>query len=327
MTCPRCQTANPDEHRFCSQCGVRLIEHSVALAGSLRDQLQRGLARLVEGEWGQAREQFRRCLELDPSHGPSALYLGLVDCLEGAPSRAREHLRRAVELDPDLVNGWLLLGLMAESEEDYAEAEVCMSRAALLEPNAMLARARLAYLATARGDHEAALPELRLWAEAQPEESAPLLHLASALVELEEWTEAAQALDRALSLEPQSAALHRRRGDLCRRLVERERAEAHYAAALALDPEDDETRLKHALLLADLGRVDDALAELSEILRRDTGNAVAHYQRGLLLYTEKGDLDAALADLDRALALDPEDTTTRLIRQELVLERGEPEER
>jgi len=26
VTCPRCQTGNPDEHRFCAQCGVRLIE-------------------------------------------------------------------------------------------------------------------------------------------------------------------------------------------------------------------------------------------------------------------------------------------------------------
>lgn len=323
MTCPRCQTGNPDEHRFCAQCGVRLIERSGALAGSLREQLHFGLALLVEGEWGRAREQFRRCLELDPGHGPSALYLGLVDCLEGAPSRARDHLRRAVELDPELVNGWLLLGLVAESEEDYAEAEECMARAAHLEPNAHLARARLAGLANARGEVEAALPELRRWADGQPDESAPLLHLASALSGLEEWGEAAQVLDRALELEPESAALHRRRGDLCRRTGERERAERHFAAALALDPEDDETRLKHALLLGDLDRIDDALAELNEVVRRDPDNAVALYQRGLLLYAERGELDAALADLDAAHALDPDDPSVRLIRQELLLEREE----
>lgn len=323
MTCPRCQTGNPDEHRFCAQCGVRLIERGGALAGSLRERLHQGLALLVEGEWGRAREQFRRCLELDPGHGPSALYLGLVDVLEGGPSRARDHLRRAVELDPELVNGWLLLGLVAESEEDYAEAEECMSRAALLEPNAHLARARLAGLANARGDLEAALPELRRWADGQPDESAPLLHLANALTGLEEWTEAAHVLDRALELEPESAALHRRRGDLCRRTGERERAERHFATALELDPDDDETRLKHALLLADLARIDDALAELDEVMRRDSENAVALYHRGLLRYVERHELDAALADLDRAAELDPDDPSVRLIRQELLLEREE----
>ena len=322
MICPRCQSANPDEHRYCAQCGVRLLEPSAALAGSLREQLHRGLALLVEGEWGRAREQFRRCLELDPRHGASALYLGLVDCLEGAPSSGREHLRRAVELDPDLVNGWLLLGLLAESEEDRAEAEACLSRAAQLEPHAHLARARLAALEVARGDYEAALPDLRRWVEAQPGESAPLLYLASALVELEEWDGAADALDRALAVEPQSAALHRRRGDLCRRRGEKDRAAEHYAAALALDAGDDGTRLKHALLLADLERPDDALAELDEIVRRDPENAGALYQRGLLLYTEKGDVSAALADLGRALALDPEDAMTRMIHQELLLERS-----
>jgi len=322
MICPRCQSANPDEHRYCAQCGVRLLEPSAVLAGSLREQLHRGLALLVEGEWGRAREQFRRCLELDPRHGASALYLGLVDCLEGAPSSGREHLRRAVELDPDLVNGWLLLGLMAESEEDYAEAETCLSRAAMLEPHAHLARARLAALEVARGDYEAALPELRRWVEAQPGESAPLLYLASSLVELEEWAEAADVLDRALAVEPQSAALHRRRGDLCRRVGEKARAADHYAAALALDSDDDETRLKHALLLADLERVDEALAGLTEVLRRDPESAAALYQRGLLRYTEKGDLGGALEDLERALELDPDDALTRMIHQELLLERG-----
>src|SRR5262249_5875240 len=152
------------------------------------------------------------------------LYLGLIHCLEGAPSSARDHLRHALELDPELVNGWLLLGLMAESEEDIAEAEECMAQAVALEPQAHLARARLASLAVARADLEAAWPELRGWAHAQPGESAPLLHLATALLANEEWSEAAEVLDRALNLEPQSAALHRRRGDLFRRTGERERA-------------------------------------------------------------------------------------------------------
>ena len=198
-----------------------------------------------------------------------------------------------------------------------------MSRAALLEPNAHVARARLAGLARLRGDVEAALPELRRWADGQPDESAPLLHLANALTGLEEWAEAARVLDRALELEPESAALHRRRGDLCRRTGERPRAERHFAAALALDPDDDETRLKRALLLADLERVDEAIAELDEVVRRDSENAVALYHRGLLRYVERDDLDGALADLDRAAVLDPEDPSVRLIRQELLLERAE----
>src|SRR5437879_3790659 len=120
MICPRCQSANPDEHRYCAQCGARLLVREGPLGGSLREQLQRGLALLVEGEWSLGRSQLERCLALDLKHGASLLYLGLIECLEGAPRRARERLERAVHLDPELVNAWLLLGLMAESEEDFA---------------------------------------------------------------------------------------------------------------------------------------------------------------------------------------------------------------
>ncbi len=197
-----------------------------------------------------------------------------------------------------------------------------MARAVLLEPRAHLARARLASLAVARGDYEAALPELRRWAEAQPAESAPLLHLATSLLAIEVWGEAADVLDRALTLEPQSAALHRRRGDLCRRMRERERAADHYARAVELDPDDEETRLKLALLLADLGRVDEALAELTDLVRRDPANAEAHFQRGLLLYTERGELEAALASVEKAIALEPDDAAWRMIHKELLLERA-----
>ena len=68
--------------------------------------------------------------------------------------------------------------------------------------------------------------------------------------------------------------------------------------------------------------VDEALAELTEIVTRDPEHAGALYQRGLLLYTEKGALVAALEDLERALALEPDDALVRMIHQELVLERG-----
>jgi hypothetical protein len=70
MICPRCQSANPDEHRYCSQCGVRLLEPSSVLAGSLREQLHRGLRPPGRGRVGararavqalpRARSQARR---------------------------------------------------------------------------------------------------------------------------------------------------------------------------------------------------------------------------------------------------------------------------
>jgi tetratricopeptide (TPR) repeat protein len=322
VICPRCQTANPDEHRYCPQCGTRLIERGGALGGSLRDQLHRGLALLVDGEWAGARTQFARCLALDPTHGASLLYLGLIDCLEGAPGRAREHLARAVTLDPELVNAWLLLGLMAESEEDFAEAARCYRESVARQGGAHLANQRLAFLALARGDRDEALPYLRAWLEGQRAETAPLLHLSAALLELGNESEAAATLDRALALEPEAPALHRRRGDLCLRMGQKREAAAHYQEALAAEPREVETRVKYGVTLASLGEVDRAIAALEQALEQDPDRADASYELGVLYYTELGDLDRALAAISRALELTPQDATARMIYQELLLEQG-----
>jgi len=323
MFCPRCQSANLDEHRYCSQCGSRLLARSGPLAGSLQERLQRGLSLLVKGEWSEARAEFERCLALDPKHGASLLYLGLIECLEGAPSRARARLEAAVSLDPDLVNAWLLLGLMAESEEDFAAAQSCFVEAVRRKPEANLAHGRLAFLALAGGDRDEALPHLRAWVEGQLGETAPLLHLSAALIELGNESEAAATLDRALALEPDAPALHRRRGDLCRRMGAKREAAKHYRVALASEPEDVDTRVKYGLTLVALGDVEGAISALEEAVAKAPDRADAHYELGLLYYTEAGDLAGALKEIEAALELDPEDATARMIHQELLLERGQ----
>ena len=69
------------------------------------------------------------------------------------------------------------------------------------------------------------------------------------------------------------------------------------------------------------------LGEPFLVAGRTFAQAIARAHRGnaqdmMLLYTEKSALVAALEDLERALALEPDDALVRMIHQELVLERG-----
>jgi hypothetical protein len=64
MICPAAR-ARTDEHRYCSQAG-RLLEPSSVLAGSLREQLHRGLGAAGRRQWGRAREQ-QALPRVDPS--------------------------------------------------------------------------------------------------------------------------------------------------------------------------------------------------------------------------------------------------------------------
>jgi tetratricopeptide (TPR) repeat protein len=103
----------------------------------------------------------------------------------------------------------------------------------------------------------------------------------------------------------------------------RREAADHFRAALAAEPSDTDTRVEYGLTLSVLGDVDGAIAAFEEAVSREPDHALAHYELGLLYFTEKGALDRAMRELELALALNPEDATARMIYQELLLERGE----
>jgi TolB-like protein/Flp pilus assembly protein TadD len=78
----------------------------------------------------------------------------------------------------------------------------------------------------------------------------------------------------------------------------------HLKRALALDPADLEVLRNSATLLADLGRLDEALALEEAVVRRDPVNVNALFNLGLFQRTA-GRLDAAIASYRTVLSLSP----------------------
>jgi tetratricopeptide (TPR) repeat protein len=72
-----------------------------------------------------------------------------------------------------------------------------------------------------------------------------------------------------------------------------------------------------------VGDVDGAIAALQQAVELDPDRADAHYELGVLYYTEKDDLERAVDEIEAAIGLDPNDATARMIYQELLLERGQ----
>jgi tetratricopeptide (TPR) repeat protein len=81
------------------------------------------------------------------------------------------------------------------------------------------------------------------------------------------------------------------------------------------------------VLLSDLRDVDAAIGMFRRAIDINPRFSEAHYQIGLLLYVEKGAMDEALEEVERALELDPTDPSARLIMGELLFEKKTPPER
>jgi len=93
--------------------------------------------------------------------------------------------------------------------------------------------------------------------------------------------------------------------------------------AVALRPESAEAHIRLGETLADLGRVDEGIAEMHEGLRLAPDNAEAHANLARNYWMGKGDADLAIVHFRRALALNPDGGYTHLQLALLHSLRGE----
>ncbi|HFC11846.1 MAG TPA: tetratricopeptide repeat protein [Anaerolineae bacterium] len=146
-----------------------------------------------------------------------------------------------------------------------------------------------------------------------------LATLARQYADEEQWENVVAVADNALAVEPDNAALLNARGQAHLELRNFEQAIADLKASLQgevnaasaetsgfLGLYDAYFRLGRAML--DIGEYEEALTSFSEAINNASGNAdkaAAQAERGFT-HSEMNEPDQALADLDQAIALDPE---------------------
>ncbi len=105
-----------------------------------------------------------------------------------------------------------------------------------------------------------------------------------------------------------------------------ERAIDLFEQVLRLDPAHEDSLYYLANCRAETGDVEAALAQLETLIHVDPRSQRAHKRWGTLRATSAGeasDLDAAVAALERASAINPEETGVSLVLGEVLLMRGD----
>jgi tetratricopeptide (TPR) repeat protein len=116
---------------------------------------------------------------------------------------------------------------------------------------------------------------------------------------------ARQLVDAALALQPESPDAHFVLGDLLIDAQQPAAAEAAYRRGLAGRSDSTEGRRKLAEALRLQSKLDEAEAELLEVLRAEPGSARAHADRALVLRGRR-QVPEAVTEYREALRLDPE---------------------
>lgn len=122
-----------------------------------------------------------------------------------------------------------------------------------------------------------------------------------------EWSAAEKHCKRALELDPNSADTHWMYGHLCSNLGRHEQALAEVARARELDPLSGLINAMEGQFLLHAGRTDQAIARLRETIELDPKSRIAH-EFAASAYIEKGLFSEAVAEAATARALSPSNT-------------------
>jgi tetratricopeptide (TPR) repeat protein len=180
----------------------RMLEEAVAEDPSADYVYLLGQTYFLDGRYEEALGLFRRSIELDPTNyrilyyiGNSLLHVGNYDEAVGA-------LEKSMELNPRDGEVWGSLGRAYERSGDMGRAVAAYSRAVKHDPDNEQWRLDLGYLHQERGDLDAAIEAWREGAKRRPDSFALHFNLAVAYAEAEQYLNALEEIETALSIKP-----------------------------------------------------------------------------------------------------------------------------
>lgn len=238
-------------------------------------QIQLNHARLLleKGDREAARRQFERAEQLLPENGDVLLALALIAMDAERHESARDYLQRLINDRHHAAAAQYYLGRLAEGEDQALEA---MRR----------------YEEVSNSDY---------WLDAQ-------LRLARLLSEHDRLDQALHRLAAIRVRNPQVHALVIQvEADLLIRAEQLEDAMRLYDDALAREPDHSDLLYARALLAEELGRLDQAEADLRRLIELEPDNAHALNALGYTLADRTQRYDEALALVQRAIALAPDE--------------------
>src|SRR5471030_117821 len=272
------------------QAFEKAVELNPNLAGG---HVNLALLLIQAGEWAAAREHLGRAIDVQ-NGTPAAAYAYYLRAntwnSENQPEKAVVDLEKAVSLRPDFSEAWSDLGAARRLLLNDADALKAFAKAVELNPRDARAQYRLGSGYLREGKAQAAVLHLTEAMRMNPEDQATVYNLQRALFangELEEAGRIRARMSELLRSTSRSAEHSLQTASLNDDAIRLEAAGnipaaiAKYRAALELDPTATGIRLNYGLALCRVGRWDEGIQEIREVLRADPDNA----QGAQALYT------------------------------------------
>lgn len=270
------------------------LDPTVANAHANLGNVLRNMGRLDE-----AIECCRKAVELAPAQAIHHSNLGLALLDRGQPDEALDCFDTAIALDPRFGQSYAGKGLALTQVGRQDEAEDCFRAAIELEPRGANAYFNLSALLMRRGRMDEAIALGRQAVELAPEDVVAHVGLGTALRAAGRVDEAIAVVGRASELHPRNVDLLLQRGAmLCDDKRDYAGALACFEKAASLAPPTSVVLQHLGTALANMGRLDEAIAAFRQAVEVNETHAWARYSLASALAMKLGKASAAGARSD-----------------------------
>jgi arylsulfatase A-like enzyme/Flp pilus assembly protein TadD len=173
------------------------------------------------------------------------------------------------------------------NRNELEEARRGLERALELDPKNSVAIHDIGAIHFKKGEFEEALPYFERSVQLTPANPIPREHLGMTYMRLKRPEEAARELETAVALEPEKADLRLGCGLAMMEAGDPSGALQQFYKAMELDPDLAPAYYRAAMALASMGRLDEAVNMLQELLAKNPPKRLAELSRRLLADIEK----------------------------------------
>ncbi len=253
-------------------------------------------------DYATAEREYQAVLALVPDFAEVHMNLGLLYQLQDRTSEAMVELRRALKIKPTLAGANFFLGVDYCKLGEGAKAISYLKAALRAEPNRPDIWLWLATAQEISGQLQAEIATLHRALELQPNDADPLYLLGSTYERLGK-----KEVAHLEKVAPGASRSEQLLGESYAASNEWPTAVIHFKNALAASPERVGLHAELGEVLLRAGKVNPAIREFDEELRRNPGNLLALVRRGEVRLIQDN-VDAALQDWEKATAIDVEQT-------------------
>jgi tetratricopeptide (TPR) repeat protein len=256
------------------------------------------------GRYEEAEAAYRKAIDLDPENAYPWNGLGTVYADLGRHADAEAAYRQAIDLDPDYAAPWNNLGSFYGQQGRYEEAEAAFRKAIDLDPENAYPWNNLGTVYHNLGRYEEAEAAYRQAIDLDPDDADYHNNLGNVYRALGRYEEAEAAFRKVIELDQSDAFSHTMLGTVLQLQGQLEKALAEHQEAVKLEPQNGTSRASLVSILRKVGKREEANEHLA--LARELMANESEYNKACI-EAIVGNVDAALAHLERALAQVPGD--------------------